>query len=188
MFGHDNHDDDETKVLKEILCALQSAEKVGESTNSLLRLIAAEQIASHQLLQIIVNNTTPRPTSRIAKVLFKGASTMANDLVLNIGQTSTATPTTFLADGTTPAGATISAAVYTFTDPSATVVSSDGVTAVVTGVAASTGAVSGSVTFTATDTDSAVSQWTVPFTVTVNAPIPPAQLSQSAGLTFSTPV
>lgn len=184
MFGHDNHDhhnDDETEILKQILCAL-------EANNAELRLIAAEQIASKQLLQTIVNNTTPRPTSRIAKVLFKGASIMANDLVLNVGQTSTATPTTFLADGTTPAGATISAAVYTFTDPSAAVVSSDGITALVTAVAPSTaGAVSGSVSFTATDTDSAVSQWTVPFTVFVNAPVPPAQLSQSAGITFSTP-
>ena len=115
---------------------------------------------------------------------------MANDLVLNVGQTSTATPVTFLADGVTPAGATISAATYTFSDPSATVVlNPDGVTALITGVAASTGAVSGSVSFTATDTDSAVSQWTVAFTVTTNAvvPPPPTQLSQSAGLTFSTP-
>lgn len=127
--------------------------------------------------------------SKSAKLIFTGASTMANDLVLNVGQSSTATPTTFLADGTTPAGATISAATYTFSDPSATVVSSDGVTAVVTGIAASAGAVSGSVSFTATDTDGAVSQWTVPFTVTTNSvtPPPPEQLSQSAGLTFSTP-
>lgn len=186
MFGP--HDNNETDLLKQILCALQQSQQTAEDNNSLLRLIAAEQIASKQLLQTIVNNTTPRPTSRVAKVLFKGDSIMANDLVLNVGQTSIATPTTFLADGTTPAGATISAAVYTFSDPSATVVSSDGITALVTAVAPSTaGAVSGSVTFTAADTDSAVSKWTVPFTVFVNAPIPPEQLSQSAGITFSTP-
>ena len=115
---------------------------------------------------------------------------MANDLVLNVGQTSTASPFTLLTDGVTPSGATYSAATYTFSDPSATVVlNPDGVTALVTGVAASTGAISGSVSFTATDTDSAVSQWTVPFTVTTSAviPPPPPQLSQSAGISFSTP-
>ena len=110
-----------------------------------------------------------------------------NALVLNVGQTSTATPITFLADGTTPSGATYSAATYTFSDPSATVtLNPDGVTALVTGVAASTGAISGSVTFTATDTDGAVSVWVNPFTITVNS-VPPAQLSQSSALQFSTP-
>lgn len=109
-------------------------------------------------------------------------------LVLNVGQTSTASPVTFLADGVTPSGATYSAATYTFSDPSATVaVNPDGVTALVTGVAASVAPVSGSVAFTATDTDGAVSQWTVAFTVQTNAAPPPSQLSQSAGLNFSTP-
>lgn len=110
-------------------------------------------------------------------------------LVLNVGQKSTASPITFLADGVTPSGATYSAATYTFSDPSATVVlNSDGVTALVTGVAASTaGAVSGSVAFTATDTDGAVSTWNAPFTILVNAAPPPTQLSQSASVTFSTP-
>lgn len=116
---------------------------------------------------------------------------MANDLVLTVGQTSTATPVTFLTDGTTPSGATYSAATYTFSDPSATVVlNPDGITATITGVAPSAAAVAGSCAFTATDTDGAVSKWTVDFTVTtkgVAPPPPPAQLSQSAGLTFSTP-
>jgi len=114
-----------------------------------------------------------------------------NALSLNVGQTSTASPVTFLADGVTPSGATYSAATYTFSDPSATVVlNPDGVTALVTGVAASTGPVSGSVSFTATDTDSAVSTWTQAFTITTSSitpPPPPSQLSQSSALTFSTP-
>ena len=115
-----------------------------------------------------------------------------NTLILNVGQTSTASPITYLADGVTPSGATYSAATYTFSDPSATVVeNSDGVTALVTGVAASTGPVTGSVTFTATDTDGAVSTWTQAFTITTNAvtppPPPPQQLTQSIAVEFSTP-
>lgn len=114
-----------------------------------------------------------------------------NALTLNVGQTSTASPITFLADGVTPSGATYSAATYTFSDPSATVVlNPDGVTAVVTGVAASAGPVSGSVAFTATDTDAVVSTWVQAFTITtlaVTPPPPPTQLSQSAAVTFTTP-
>jgi hypothetical protein len=139
---------------------------------------------------------TPPPTtrSRSSALVFTGDSiTMANNaLAINVGQTAQASPVTFLADGVTPSGATYSAATYTFSDPSATVVlNSDGVTATVTGVAASTGPVSGSVTFTATDTDGAVSTWVNPFTVTTSAvqpPPPPSQLSQSSALQFSTPV
>jgi hypothetical protein len=115
---------------------------------------------------------------------------MANNaLTLNVGQTSTASPITFLADGVTPSGATYSAAAYTFSDPSATVVlNADGVTALVTGVAASTGPISGSVTFTATDSDGAVSNWSQAFTITTGGGVvPPNQLSQSSALTFSTP-
>lgn len=115
-----------------------------------------------------------------------------NALTLSVGQTSTASPITFLADGVTPSGATYSAATYTFSDPSATVVlNPDGVTAVVTGVADSAGAaVSGSVSFTATDTDAVVSTWTQAFTITTVGtvtPPPPAQLSQSSAVTFTTP-
>jgi hypothetical protein len=117
---------------------------------------------------------------------------MANNaLTLAVGQTSQASPVTFLADGVTPSGATYSAASYTFSDPSATVVlNSDGVTATVTGVAASASPISGSVSFTATDTDGAVSTWTQPFTVQttgVVTPPPPSQLSQTSALQFSVP-
>ena len=114
-----------------------------------------------------------------------------NILVLNVGQTSQASPITYLADGVTPSGAAYSAATYTFSDPSATVsLNSDGVTATVTGVAASVGPVSGSVVFTATDTDGAVSTWTQAFTIQTNGnqpPPPPSQLSQSSAVQFSTP-
>lgn len=112
-----------------------------------------------------------------------------NVLVLNVGQTSIASVVTYLADGTTPSGATYSAVTYTFSDPSATVVpNADGLTALITGVAASTGPVSGTVSFTATDTDGAVSQWTQTFIITTNAVTPPpSQLSQSAAVQFTTP-
>ncbi len=112
-----------------------------------------------------------------------------NVLSLNVGQKSTASPVTYLADGVTPSGATYSGAAYTFSDPSATVqLNSDGVTAVVTGVAPSTGPISGSVAFTATDTTGAVSTWTQSFTVTVNSgTVPPVQLSQSSAVQFSVP-
>ena len=170
----------DSKLLKDLLRTEKEELIVDEAALG----VAAEQL---EVSKQILHELRHPQLSRRAALYFSGAIKMANDLVLNVGQSSTASPVTFLADGTTPSGATYSAATYTFSDPSATVVSSDGVTALVTGVAASTGAVSGSVSFTATDTDGAVSQWTVAFTITVNAPPPPTQLSQSAGLTFSTP-
>jgi uncharacterized protein (UPF0261 family) len=108
-----------------------------------------------------------------------------NILVLNVGQTSTASPLTYLADGVTPSGATYSAASYAFSDPSATVVLNPD------GVAASASPISGAVSFTATDTDSAISQWTQAFTIQTNGtqpPPPPTQLSQSSAIQFTTPV
>ena len=114
-----------------------------------------------------------------------------NILVLNVGQTSTASPVTYLADGVTPSGATYSAASYAFSDPSATVVlNPDGVTALVTGVAASANPISGAVSFTAVDTDGAVSTWTQAFTIQTNGitpPPPPSLLSQFSAVQFTTP-
>lgn len=155
------------------------------------RVLCLEEKIEHRLREIEHHLFPPR-LSKSSAVQFTGDTTMPNNaLTLNVGQTSTASPITFLADGTTPSGATYSAATYTFSDPSATVfLNPDGVTALVTGVAASTGAVSGSVTFTATDSDSAVSTWTQEFTITTNAvqpPPPPTQLSQSSALQFSDP-
>lgn len=169
----------EHELLRRILEDVKRNHELEERNNRLLHDILHRLQPKHQL-------------SAFAAVQFSGEVIMANNvLALNVGQASTASPITFLADGVTPSGATYSGATYTFSDPSATVVlNSDGVTATVTGVAASSGPVSGSVAFTATDTDGAVSQWTVPFTVTTSAvapPPPPSQLSQSAALQFSTP-
>ena len=111
-----------------------------------------------------------------------------NSLVLTVGQTSTASIVPLLADGVTPSGGVLSKVSYNFSDPSATVVlNSDGLTALATGVAASTGAITGSASCTVTDTDGAVSVWNQSFTITVNAPVPPAQLTQSVAVQFSTP-
>jgi hypothetical protein len=186
----------EEKTLLAIEAVLEKILDAVNDSNALSQLVAAEEIANHQLLQQIAANTNPKPLTRSksASVLFSGESVMANALVFNVGQTSTASPITYLADGVTPSGATYSAATYTFSDPSATVVlNADGVTATCTAVAASgtpPAPISGSVSFTATDTDGAVSQWVQPFTITTNpsaTPPPPSQLSQSSGVTFSTP-
>lgn len=130
----------------------------------------------------------PTITKHIA-VKFTGDSTMAdNALVLNVGQTSQASIQPFLADGTTPSGGTVSAVSFTFSDPSATVaLNPDGLTATVTGVAASTGPVSGSASCTVTDTDGVVSTWNQAFTIQTSAVVPPAQLTQSIAVQFSTP-
>jgi hypothetical protein len=71
------------------------------------------------------------------------------------------------------------------------VLNPDGVTALVTGVAASASPISGAVSFTATDNDGAVSIWTQAFTIQTNGtqpPPPPTQLSQSSAIQFTTPV
>lgn len=132
----------------------------------------------------------PQPlTARIA-IRFTGDSSMLNALTLNVGQTSQASIVEFLADGVTPSGGVPSNVAYNFNDPSATVVlNSDGLTATVTGVAASTGAVGGTVTCTITDTDGVVSTWSQPFTITTNTPPPPPpeQLTQSIAVSFTTP-
>lgn len=144
-----------------------------------------------RLLREIAHELRPHRLSTFSVVQFIGDFPMPNNvLVFNVGQSSTASPVTFLADGVTPSGATYSAATYTFSDPSATVVlNPDGVTATCTGVAASSAPVVGSVSFTATDTDGAVSTWTNSFTIQTNAvvPPPPTQLSQSSALQFSIP-
>ena len=114
---------------------------------------------------------------------------MDNALVLNVGQTSQASIQPRLADGT-PSGGTLSNVAYSFSDPSATVsLNSDGLTATVTGVAASSGPVTGTATCTVTDTDGVVSTWSQPFTIQTNAvPPPPAQLTQSVAVQFTDPV
>ena len=130
--------------------------------------------------------------SQSSALQFSGDNMANNTLTLAVGQTSTASPVTFLSDGVTVSGATYSKAVYTFSDPSSTVVlNPDGVTALVTALAATTTPAQGSVTFTATDTDGAVSTWTNAFDITVTpavvTPPPPTQLSQSSAVQFSDP-
>ena len=110
-----------------------------------------------------------------------------NVLNLVVGTPSTQTITPRLADGVTASGGVLSAVVITFSDPSATFVLNPDNTATWTGVAASTGPVSGSTACTVTDTDGVVSTWTVPFTVNTSggAPPPPAQLTQSVANVFT---
>jgi hypothetical protein len=56
MFSHD-----ETTLLREILQTLQCSQETATANNALLRVQAVESIAIKQLLQIIVNNTNPKP-------------------------------------------------------------------------------------------------------------------------------
>jgi len=133
----------------------------------------------------------PKPLTASITICFTGESAM-NALVFNVGQISQASIVPLLADGVTPSGGTLSNVVYTFSDPSATVVlNSDGVTATCTGVAGSSGPVAGTAACTVTDTDGVVSTWTQAFTITTNAvtppPPPPQQLTQSISVQFSTP-
>jgi len=127
----------------------------------------------------------PQITFGIA-IKFSGASTM-NTLVLNIGQSSIASIVPFLADGTTPSGGTVSGVTFSISDPSLTITDNGDGTSTITGIAASSAPVNGTASATVTDTDSAVATFTQSFTVTVNAPVPPTQLTQSIGVSFSTP-
>jgi hypothetical protein len=142
---------------------------------------------NHNILLRILEHLKPKPITRKIAVKFTGES-MNNALVLTVGQTSIASLLEFLSDGVTPSGGVPSNVVFAFSDPSATVVlNADGVTATVTGVSASVGPVTGTVSFTVTDTDGAVSQWNQSYTITTNAVVPPAQLTQSVAVAFSTP-
>lgn len=140
-----------------------------------------------RLLENIEHELRPHRITKSVSNIFSGDSIMANTLVLNVGQTSTDTLTPYLTDGVTPSGGVVSNVVVTFSDPSATATVNPDNTVLFTGVAASTGAISGSTACTVTDTDGVVSQWTIPFTVTTNAVVPPAQLTQSVANLFSTP-
>jgi hypothetical protein len=140
-----------------------------------------------EILRQIKRLIPPTITKSIA-VQFTGEITMNNVLVLNVGQKSTASIVPLLADGVTPSGGVLSKVSYTFSDPSATVtLNPDGLTAEVVGVAASAGPISGSAAATVTDSDGVVSVWTQAFTIQTNAVVPPAQLTQSIAVQFSTP-
>jgi hypothetical protein len=179
---------------------LERLAHLAEETNLSLNFIARELIENTRevkeqkfILGEIYKELQPQPQRLTAfiGVLFKsGDGTMAfNALTLNVGQTSQASIVPLLADGVTPSGATLSNVSYTFSDPSATVVlNPDGLTATVTGVATSTaGAVTGQAQCTTTDTDGVVAQFSQGFTITVGTVVPPSQLTQSIGVSFTTP-
>jgi hypothetical protein len=128
------------------------------------------------------------PLTASIAIEFSGDS-MNNALTLNVGQTSTASIVPLLADGVTPSGGTVSGVSYSFSDPSATVsLNPDGVTALVTGVAASTGPVGGTAACTVTDTDGVVSTWSQGFSIETNAAAPPpAQTTESIAVQFTAP-
>ena len=139
-----------------------------------------------KILQQIADDLAPEPHTQSVVNVFSGENMADNVLVLNVGQTSIDTLSPRLADGT-PSGGTVHSVSVNFSDPSATAQVQADNTILFTGVAASTGPVSGTSVLAVTDTDGAESQWTVPFTVAVNAPPPPSQLTQSVANVFSTP-
>ena len=178
---HHDHEGVELILLREI------RDEIRHSNIFLRELLQESQAQTGFLFRITQLLTPPQPLTASINVIFSGA-TMPNSLTLNVGQTSTASITPLLADGITPSGGTLSSVIYSFTDPSATVVlNADGVTALVTGVAASTGAVSGTAQCTVTDTDGAVATFSQGFTITTLAVVPPSQLTQSIAVNFTTP-
>ena len=169
-----------------IECTTRRLEQANREEQETLRLVLRE-------LRVITCELEPppSPTTKFVVNRFSGDSLMAdNILVLNVGQTSIDTLTPRLADGVTPSGGVVSNVAVAFSDPSATAVLQPDNTILFTSVVASTSPVAGSVSLTITDTDGAVSQWTVPFTVQTKAvtPPPPGQLTQSVANVFSTPV
>lgn len=160
--------------------------------HELVRISNQNTCLLERVLRFLEHEPHPQPLTRSITVRFTGESIMpsTNSLVLNVGQTSQASIQPLLADGTTPSGGVLSNVSFSFSDPSATVsLNADGLTATATGVAASTGPVSGSAACTVTDTDGVVSTWTQPFTIQTNAVAPPPQqLTQSVAVQFSDPV
>ena len=167
-----------------------------EEKEILIRLLRDTEENSREIARILhtvrkiekeLHHHHHQPLTASVVDVFSGESITMADLILNVGQTSTDTVTPLLADGVTPSGGVVSNLTVTFSDPSATAVVNGANTILITGVAASTGAISGTRACTITDTDGAVSQWTATFTVTTNAPIPPSQLTQSVVDVFSVP-
>lgn len=110
-----------------------------------------------------------------------------NSVTLIVGQSTKGTIVPLEADGVTVTpGAVVSAQTFTISDPSLTAVPNSDGTVTISGVAASTAAVTGTATATVTDADGAVSPFTQSFTVTVNS-APPVGLTTAIGVSFSTP-
>jgi len=164
-------------------------ERNGKEETRLLRESLELQRAELRILHRIERELLPTRITKSVVNQFLGEEIMAiNALVFNVGQTSINTIIPLLADGVTPSGGVLSNVVVTFSDQSATFVVNPDNTVAFTAVIASTGPVNGSTAVTVTDTDGAVSTWTVAFTVTTNQVVPPAQLTQSVTNSFSTPV
>lgn len=127
-----------------------------------------------------------RHTTRISIQFGENAM---NAVKLTVGQKTTGTIVPLEADGVTPTpGAVVSAQSYTISDPSLEAVTNADGTLTITGIAASTGAVSGTADAIVTDADGAVKQFSQTFTVTVDAVVvPPVGLTTSIGVEFSTP-
>lgn len=151
--------------------------------------ILRETRETHREVEEIERLLHPHRLTKSVANVFSGDTIMANNvLVFNVGQTSIDTLTPFLTDGVTPSGGVVSSVSVTFSDPSATAVVQPDNTILFTGVADSAGvSVSGSNSFTITDTDGVVSTWNVPFTVQTIGVTPPTQLTQSVANVFSTP-
>jgi len=170
------------ETLKEMVCRNKHREEhVDREFLRVLKEILHE-------LSVLTSELKPKRITQSISNRFSGETPMAdNVLVFNVGQTSTDTITPLLKDGVTPSGGTVSNLSVSFSDPSATATVSGANAVLFTGVAPSTGPVSGSVSATVTDTDGAVSTWTQAFTVQTNAVVPPEQLTQSIANVFSTP-
>jgi hypothetical protein len=179
----ENRSQQEDSILEKILCAIEDGNKQAHKDAN--RIIdELDEIFS--ILQQIADNTAPAPTltASVANV-FTGASKMAdNVLVMNIGDVYTDTITPRQADGVTASGGVLSAVVITYTDLSATFVLNADNTVTFTAVSTTAAPVSGSTACTVTDTDGAVSTWTIPFTVNA-AVVPPTQLTQSVANVFT---
>lgn len=110
---------------------------------------------------------------------------MAFAVTLKVGQSTTAKMVPLEADGVTVVpGATLSAEVWTITDPGISLFTNADGTATITGVGATTGAVTGEASCTGTAADGTSGPFKEPFTVTVEAPVP--QIA-SIGITFTAP-
>jgi hypothetical protein len=115
----------------------------------------------------------------------KGVSKMA-DLSLQVGQSSTGTVVPFLADGVTQTpGATVSAQVWTLSDPAITVTNNPDGTVTVLGVSPTTAPISGSVEADVTDSDALVTHFTATFSVTVGGGV--VNRTASIGVNWSSP-
>jgi len=163
-------------------------DKMNNPFHELREILYLERENRSLLRRILRHLNLPQLTQSVT-IEFIGETTMSNSLVLNVGQTSQASIVPLLADGVTPSGGVLSNVSYSFSDPSATVaLNTDNLTATVTGVAPSTGPITGTAACTVTDTDDVVSTWTQPFTIQTNAVAPPpSQLTQSVAVEFSTP-